>query len=211
MSRIKQENAEPSPNWVDSLGKNLQNSKMATALLEGHERFLLVAKARWLFLGFVAIYGACAGVGYIFSDFGWFLSTSQLVGLVVGVLLILIYNAIYYVYHKRLARLRYSGHLQVLLDYLCVTLLIHLSGGVASWFWPVYLLVTFEASVLVESRAQVYLLGMFAGCCYLFVLAGEYLNIIPYVNMPFIDSGLHHHAFFLVLMPSREPLRATGT
>ena len=200
MSRIKQENAEPSPNWVDSLGKNLQNSKMATALLEGHERFLLVAKARWLFLGFVAIYGACAGVGYIFSDFGWFLSTSQLVGLVVGVLLILIYNAIYYVYHKRLARLRYSGHLQVLLDYLCVTLLIHLSGGVASWFWPVYLLVTFEASVLVESRAQVYLLGMFAGCCYLFVLAGEYLNIIPYVNMPFIDSGLHHHAFFLVLM-----------
>jgi len=200
MSRIEQENSESSSNWVDSLGKNLQNSKMNAALLEGHERFLLVAKARWLFLGFVAIYGACAGVGYIFSDFGWFLTTSQLVGLVVGVLLILIYNAIYYVYHKRLARLRYSGHLQVLLDYLCVTLLIHLSGGVASWFWPVYLLVTFEASVLVESRAQVYLLGMFSGGCYFFVLAGEYLNIIPYVNMPFIDSGLHYHAFFLVLM-----------
>ena len=200
MSRLEQENSESSTSWVDSLGKNLQNSKMNAALLEGHERFLLVAKARWLFLGFVAIYGACAGVGYIFSDFGWFLSTSQLVGLVVGVLLILTYNAIYYVYHKRLARLRYSGHLQVLLDYLCVTLLIHLSGGVASWFWPVYLLVTFEAAILIESRAQVYLLGMFAGCCYLFVLAGPYLNLIPYVNMPFIDSGLHHHAFFLVLM-----------
>jgi hypothetical protein len=75
MSRIDQENSESSTSWVDSLGKNLQNSKMNAALLEGHERFLLVAKARWLFLGFVAIYGACAGVGYIFSDFGWFLST----------------------------------------------------------------------------------------------------------------------------------------
>jgi len=118
MSRIEQENADSSANWVDSLGKYLQNSNMQTALLEGHERFLLVSKARWLFLGFVAVYGACAGVGYIFSDFGWFLSTLQLVGLVVGVLLILTYNAIYYVNHKQLARLRYSGHFQILLDYL---------------------------------------------------------------------------------------------
>jgi hypothetical protein len=144
MTRVEQENSESSANWVDSLGKYLQNSNMKTALLEGHERFLLIAKARWLFVGFVAVYGACAGVGYILSDFGWFLSTSQFVGLVVGVLLILTYNAIYYVNHKQLARLRYSAHLQVLLDYLGVSLLIHLSGGVASWFWPVYLLVTFE-------------------------------------------------------------------
>jgi diguanylate cyclase (GGDEF)-like protein/PAS domain S-box-containing protein len=200
MSRIEQVKGESSVSWVDNLGKDLQNGKMKTALLESDERFLLVAKARWLFLGFVAIYGACAGVGYLFSDFGWFLSTSQSVGLVVGVLLILTYNAIYYVKHKRLVSLRYSGHLQVLLDYLCVTLLIHLSGGVASWFWPVYLLVTFEAAILIESRAQVYLLGMFAGSCYFIVLVGPYLNLIPYVDMPFIDSGLHHHAFFLTLM-----------
>jgi diguanylate cyclase (GGDEF)-like protein/PAS domain S-box-containing protein len=200
MSRVEQENSESSTNWVDSLGKYLQNSKMNTVLLEGHERFLLVAKARWLFLGFVAIYGACAGVGYIFSDFGWFLSTSQLVGLVIGVLIILTYNTIYYVNHKQLAGLRYSGHFQVLLDYLCVTLIVHLSGGVASWFWPVYLLVTFEAAILIESRAQVYLLGMFSGGCYFLVLAGAYLDIIPYVNMPFIDPGLHHHVFFLALM-----------
>ena len=200
MSHVEQSKPETSTSWVDSLGKNLQSNKMKTALLEGHERFLLVAKARWLFLGFVAIYGACAGVGYLFSDYGWFLTTSQLVGLVIGVLLILTYNAIYYVNHKRMAQLLYGSHLQVILDYLCVTLLIHLSGGAASWFWPVYLLVTFEAAILIESRAQVYLLGMFAGCCYFFVLVGEYLGILPYVNMPFIDPGLHHHGFFLTLM-----------
>ena len=116
MSRFEHKNSESSSTWVDSLGKYLQNSNMKTALLEGHERLLLVSKARWLFLGFVAVYGACAGVGYVFSDFGWFLSTSQLVGLMVGVLLILTYNAIYYVNHKQLARLPYSGHFQVLLD-----------------------------------------------------------------------------------------------
>lgn len=200
MSRVEQEKPESSVSWVDSFGENLRNHKMKTALLEGHERFLLVAKARWLFLGFVAIYGICAGIGYLFSDFGWFLSTAQLVGLIVVVLLLLAYNAIFFIYHKRLSRLTYGSHLQVLLDYLCVTLLVYLSGGVASWLWPVYLLVTFEASILIESRKQVYLLGAFAGVCYFFVLAGEYFNLIPYVNMPFIDSGLHHHAFFLVLM-----------
>jgi diguanylate cyclase (GGDEF)-like protein/PAS domain S-box-containing protein len=200
MGRVEQNKSESSTSWVDSLGENLQSHKMKTALLEGHERYLLVAKARWLFLGFVAVYGACAGVGFLFSDYGWFLTTPQLIGLVIGILLILTYNAIYYVNHKRMAQLSYGSHLQVLLDYLCVTLLIHLSGGAASWFWPVYLLVTFEAAILIESRAQVYLLGMFAGCCYFFVLAGEYLNIIPNVSMPFIDSELHQHAFFLALM-----------
>jgi diguanylate cyclase (GGDEF)-like protein/PAS domain S-box-containing protein len=200
MGRVEQNKSESSTSWVDSLGENLQSHKMKTALLEGHERYLLVAKARWLFLGFVAVYGACAGVGFLFSDYGWFLTTPQLIGLVIGILLILTYNAIYYVNHKRMAQLSYGSHLQVLLDYLCVTLLIHLSGGAASWFWPVYLLVTFEAAILIESRAQVYLLGMFAGCCYFFVLAGEYLNIISNVSMPFIDSELHQHAFFLALM-----------
>lgn len=74
---------------MDSLGNNLQISSMKAALFESDEWFLLVSKARWLFLGFVAAYGVCAGIGYIFSDFGWFLSPSQLVGLILVVLFIL--------------------------------------------------------------------------------------------------------------------------
>jgi diguanylate cyclase (GGDEF)-like protein/PAS domain S-box-containing protein len=200
MSHVEKIKSDFSKSWADNLGEHLQSNEMKTALLEGYERFLLVAKARWLFLGFVAVYGACAGVGYSFSDYGWFLTTPQLVGLVVGILLIFTYNAVYYVNHRRLAELPYGSHLQILLDYLCVTLLIHLSGGAASWFWPVYLLVTFEAAILIESRKQVYLLGMFSGACYFFVLVGGYLGILPSVNMPFIEPELHHQAFFLVLM-----------
>lgn len=200
MSHVTQGESTSSPSWVDRLGEYLQNGKTKADLLERHERFLLLAKARWFFLGFVAIYGVCAGVGYIFSDYGWFLTTSQLLGLLVGLLTILTYNAVYYFKHEQLAQTAWGDHLQVLLDYLCVTLLVHLSGGAASWFWPVYILVTFEAAILFESRVQVFVLGLFAGSCYGLVLAGEYFNILPYVNMPFIDSGLHHHGFFLVLM-----------
>ncbi len=195
MSNFTQGESSSPLGWVE-----MQRDKVKSTLLERHERFLLLAKARWFFLGLVAVYGVGAGAGYFYSDYGWFLTTSQMVGLLVGLLVILTYNAIYYFNHKRLAQQAWGSHLQVLLDYLCVTLLIHLSGGAASWFWPVYILVTFEAAILIENRSQVYLLGMFAGSCYGFVLVGEYLNVLPYVTMPFIDPGLHSHGFFLLLM-----------
>ena len=185
---------------VDNLGKSLLRRAGAAPLLERRERYLLIARARWLFLGLVALYGAGAGLAYAFSDFGWFLSPMQIAGMLVGVVAIFSYNALYYFKSEQMSRLAWGDHLQVLLDYLCVTLLIHLSGGVASWFWPVYLLVTFEAAILVESRSQVLALGLIAGACYGFVLVGGYLDIIPYVVMPFIDPELHHHGFFLLLM-----------
>lgn len=197
MSRVVQ---AASPSWGDSLRKKLLNSKPKMLLLERHERFLLIAKARWFFLGFVAIYAIGAGIGYAFSDYGWFLTTPQITGIAAGLLIILAYNAMYYFRHERMAQMAWGDHLQILLDYLCVTLLVHLSGGAASWFWPVYILVTFEAAILVESRSQVFRHGLFAGCCYGLILAGDYFEVLDYVNMPFIDPELHHHGFFLILM-----------
>ncbi len=195
MSKVIQDESSTPLSWVE-----IQSHKMKTPLLDRQSRFLLLAKARWLFLGFVAIYGACAGIAYTFSDYGWFLTTPQLLGLLLSLLLILTYNAVYYFNADRMASVAWGRHLLVLLDYLCVTLLIHLSGGAVSWFWPVYILVTFEAAILIASRLQVYLLGMFAGFCYAFVLAAQYFSVLPYINMPFIDPELHHHGLFLVLM-----------
>ncbi len=200
MGKITKDTASLQPSWVDSMWKSLQNGRTRAPLLERKERYLLVAKARWFFLGIVAIYGACAGLGYTFSDYGWFLTNAQGVGMLLGLLVILTYNAIYYFHNEHMAEVAWGDHLQVVLDYLCVTLLIYLSGGGASWFWPVYILVTFEAAILIKSRMQVIFLGLFAGGCYGLVLAGSFFNFLPYVEMPFIDSALHHHGFFLVLM-----------
>jgi len=200
MNAAMNEGGSPSQGWADTLARDLQNHKNKSSLLERPERYLLMAKARWFFLGFVAIYGAGAGIGYLFSDYGWFLTTPQLLGLLAGLLVILAYNTLFYCNYASLAKRPYADHLQVLLDYLCVTLLIYLSGGAASWFWPVYILVTFEAAILIESRAQVFALGVFAGACYGLILVGEYADVLPYVAMPFSDPQLHHHGFFLVLM-----------
>ncbi len=184
----------------DKLGNSLLEEGGATSLLERRDRYLLIAKARWLFLGFVTIYGAVAGLGYTFSNFGWFLTPTQVSGVLVGVLTIFAYNSLYFFKAERMSRFSWGDHLQVLLDYLCVTLLVHLSGGVVSWFWPVYLLVTFEAAILIESRRQVFILGLVAGVFYGFVLAGEHFGFLRNLNMPFIDPELHHQGLFLALM-----------
>jgi diguanylate cyclase (GGDEF)-like protein/PAS domain S-box-containing protein len=188
-----------SSDWAGGLAKDLRHNYKKASLLERHERFLLMAKARWFFMAFVAIYGAGAGAGYVFSDYGWFLTTPQMVGLLLVLIAILVYNSIYFFNNVRLAELPWTDHLQVLLDYLCVTFLVYLSGGAASWLWPVYLMVTFEAAIMIESRRQVFGLGLFAGICYGSVLVGEHLDVLPYLSMPFTDPGLHHHGFFLTL------------
>jgi len=169
-------------------------------LLSRIQRYLLVAKARWLFLGLVACYGAVAGLVYAFSSFGWFLSPLQFYGLLLVLVIILSYNALYEFVPERMAELPQGDHLQVLLDFVAVSLLIYFSGGAASWFWPVYLLVTLEAAILLGSRLQVLLFGLFGGACYGIILGGQFVDILPFVNMPFVDPELHHHPLYLLLL-----------
>ncbi|MHB8709299.1 MAG: PAS domain S-box protein, partial [Desulfuromonadales bacterium] len=169
-------------------------------LLSRTQRYLMIAKARWLFLGVAACYGAAAGLFYSFSEVGWFLSPAQFYGMLLVLAGILGYNALYEFAPERMAAKPWGDHLQVQLDFLCVTLLVYFSGGAASWFWPVYLLVTFEAAILLGSRLQVVLFGLFGGACYGLVLAGQYVNVLPFVNMPFVDPDLHHHLLYLFLL-----------
>ncbi len=169
-------------------------------LLSRAQRYLLVAKARWLFLGLAAIYGGMAGLAYAFSSFGWFLSPLQFYGLLLILAVILIYNTLYEFAPEKMASMPWGDHLQVLLDFLSVTMLVYFSGGAASWFWPVYLLVTLEAAILLSSRLQVFLFGLFGGACYGITLTGQFLDVLPFVNMPFVDPELHRHFLYLILL-----------
>ena len=121
-----------------------------------------------------------------------------------GVLLIfagiLVYNAVYEFAPERMAAHPAGDTLQLLLDFLAVSLLVYFSGGAASWFWPVYLLVTLEAAILLDHRLKVVGFGLFGSACYGVILTGQCLDILPFLNMPFIDPELHHHGLYLVLL-----------
>jgi len=167
---------------------------------EPRGRTLLVAKARWLLLGLLGLYGLFAAVLFSNSRFGFFIDRAQLLTLIVTVLTVLGYNACCHYFYDRVRRLPGLDYVQILLDLLLVTVLVHLSGGAASWFWPVYLIVTIEAAVLLENRRHVWLMGALGSLIYGSALAGEYFGWLPSAAMPFVDPTLHHDLLHVSLM-----------
>lgn len=78
-------------------------------------------------------------------------------------------------------------YLQVLVDLLFVTAVIHWSGGVISWFWPAYLVVTLEAAFLFVKKREVLVSGITGALLYGLLLCAEHADFIASVRMPFIE------------------------
>lgn len=83
---------------------------------------------------------------------------------------------------------RLGLYLHILVDLLFVTAVIHWSGGVISWFWPAYLLVTLETAFLFEKKREVLGSGFIGALVYGLLLVAEHLDILPTVRMPFMEE-----------------------
>jgi PAS domain-containing protein len=149
----------------------------------------------------ISVYGACAGSFFYFSRYGFFLTSSQQFFLFASVAAVISYNSAYHFFYERISHIGFIDHVQILLDILFVTILVHFSGGADSWFWPVYLIVTVEAAFLLERERDVWLLGAAGGIVYGALLAAEYFGIIPFLKMPFVSNDdLHFDYLYLVLI-----------
>lgn len=163
------------------------------------ERTRRVAIVRWSLLLVLALYGVLAGSTYLFSRYGFFITREQTFLLIVTLISVLVYNLIFHFYYGA----RNCGHfaiLQIILDMVAVTVLIHCSGGATSWFWPVYMIVTLEAAYLLENQRVVWQIGAAGGVLYCTLLFLEQQGVIPSVRMPFVDPALNHDSHYLFLM-----------
>jgi diguanylate cyclase (GGDEF)-like protein/PAS domain S-box-containing protein len=79
-------------------------------------------------------------------------------------------------------------YLQVLIDLLFVTAAIHWSGGVVSWLWPAYLLISLESAFLFEKKREVWGIGMIGAALYGLLLMAEQLDFIAAIRMPFMEE-----------------------
>ncbi|MBT0894985.1 EAL domain-containing protein [Geobacter hydrogenophilus] len=192
--------------WFDVAIRRLRRAseklelKETQRLEEAKSRTHIVVRTRWILLLFVGVYCLMAGGFFYFSRFGLFLSPSQHILLLAALTAVVCYNLLLQFSLDRLARgFRLLNFLQIILDLVLVSVLIHTSGGAASWFWPAYLFVTIEASFIIEERREVWLVGGLGGLLYGAVLVLEHLNIVPYVQMPFVGAELHHDHLYLFL------------
>jgi diguanylate cyclase (GGDEF)-like protein/PAS domain S-box-containing protein len=192
--------------WLDNLTSKLDFTRYGKSdgeeelFLAMRSRTMLVVKTRWVLLLLLSIYGLYAGGFFYFSKYGFFLSSSQISLLIAAELGVIAYNYLLGNYFDRLQGFTGINQLQILLDILFATILVQVSGGAASWFWPVYLIITIEASFLLEQKRDVWFTVLLGTMMYAGVLAGNYSDLLPYVTMPFVIVELHRDLIYLVLM-----------
>jgi len=162
-------------------------------------RARLVTRARWGLLAVLGLYGLFAGGLFTFSDYGFFLDRPQLAFLAGSVGCVALYNLVIHAGWLRAQEHRFVDHAQILLDLFFITVLVHLSGGVASWFWPAYLIVTIEAGFLLRRQREVWAVGAAGAAMYGLMLAGNHFGIWPPVAVPFSSVAQSDHVFHLAL------------
>lgn len=83
---------------------------------------------------------------------------------------------------KQLAQSVRFVHVQLILDYACLTLLLHFAGGVENPFWAFYVLYIIVAGILL-TRTATYVYAGLATILYGGMMLLEYLGIIPHVYL----------------------------
>jgi diguanylate cyclase (GGDEF)-like protein len=160
-------------------------------LNESGIRIAQVIRARWIILGILAAYGVVPYV--IFQHYSIDLSsisTMQCVFPVLAWCAMATYNAFFLYSYQALANIRPLNQIQLLLDLLFVTVVIHYSGGAVSWFWPMYLVVTLESVLVMEKYSDTFAFALGASLAYGGLLQFEFYGIIPSVSMPFENLSL---------------------
>ncbi|WP_052571847.1 putative bifunctional diguanylate cyclase/phosphodiesterase [Geothrix fermentans] len=162
-------------------------------------RARLVARARWTLLAVIGLYGLFAGGVFSASPYGFFPTRAQLVFLAGSLATVAAYSLVLQKGWFGARAFRHADHLLVLLDLVFITVLIHLSGGPSSWFWPAYLIATMEAAFLLPRRRDVWLMGAAGGAMHGLMLAGHYAGALSPVAMPFVPDALGANPLYLGL------------
>lgn len=191
--------------WLDSLSGGFAAEAGVIPFGASHwsnprERKQMVARTRWLLLGILGLYSLFAGGVFSFSAYGFFLTRAQLALLLVSVAGVAACNLLFQMSWIQERSSPVLDHTPILLDLFFVTVLIHLSGGAESWFWPAYMIVTIEASFLLPRQRDVWAVGAAGGAMYGLMLAGQYRGVLPLVSMPFSTAALHGNPLFLGLI-----------
>jgi GGDEF domain-containing protein len=160
-------------------------------LKDARERAALVIRARWILLGILAVYGLALIVFYqhASADVGRITPVHGIVA-ILAFATVAAYNAWYLYSYHWFSRIRSIHAVQLLIDLVFITLVVHYSGGAVSWFWSMYMVLTLEAALIMEKRSDTYAIALAGALAYGGLLTFEYYGILSPVPMPFENNAL---------------------
>lgn len=160
-------------------------------LQETRERVGHVIRVRWVILAFLAVYGAYT---YFFfqhgsADFSAITPGHQATALL-AFLFAAAYNAGCQYAYRRIREIGVLNRVRLFFDLLLVTVVVHFSGGAVSWFWTMYMVLTLESALVLESPSDTYAVALGSTVAYGGLLTFEFYRLIPPVRMPFENNAL---------------------
>ena len=188
-------------------------SDLAVEMADSY-RLLLVTKARWFVIGLLVVHGVINFLVYLIAHhYGKSpISISDIykhcINLTIypslALLVAATLNGFYHVgWHKLPAlwthRVRNYLFIQMATDILIVLTMIHFTGGVTSWLWPLFLIINIELIYLFSSNIRIFLIGLLAGVGYIILAGLEYSRVIQTYQLPYMPQGLQYNPGFVVL------------
>ena len=167
---------------------------------DSRERTARVIRARWIILGILALYGVVPYLAFREDsvELGA-ITTLQCVFPAAAWCAIAAFNAFFQYSHQWFANIRPLNRIQLLMDLLFVTVVVHFSGGAVSWFWAMYLIVTLESALVMERESDTFAFALGGSLAYGALLALEYYRIVQPVDMPFENIALQQNPPYLFI------------
>ena len=160
-------------------------------LKESRERVGMVIRARWAILAVLAVYAVYAYFFFLHSTADALRVTPLHQAVAVGAFFFAVaYNAWYQYTYQWFSRIRQLNQAQLLFDLVFVTVIVHFSGGAVSWFWAMYMILTLEAALIMDTASDTYAIAMAGMVAYGGVLTMEFYKVLPPVPMPFENNEL---------------------
>jgi len=183
--------------------KKLANYNENEIKAQTEQKILLIIKARWVVLGLLLLYGTFSVFAYLSY---WpipkiiELATWPFILLCVAV----VYNfANHIAWHRYprlwVKRIKAFIRVQITVDALAVTLLIHFIGGITSWFWTLYILLIIEHFQLTSNQKEILFTGLINISFYSILVFAEFSHVIAPVKIPFPVLNLHSEITYVLV------------
>ena len=157
-------------------------------------------KVRWCIMGALALFTLATGLcsPRIVNELS--LNSWQLTTLILILALPVGYNVLFTRYYHELYRIPGINLTHIILDLVVITGLIHFSGGSSSWLWPAYLIITIEASILLNKPYHVWIIGALGSLLYGLLLFTEHTQLLSSTMMPSSIATKDQTVAFLVIL-----------
>lgn len=169
-------------------------------LAEIRARHLLSIKIRWLVILLVCSYLVYAATLLSRTPVDAGMGSGRLLTLCVSILCVILNNLTYHLLYRELSHFPIIDHIQLLLDILFITVIVHLTGGVTSPFWSIYPIIALECSLLLQHKTEIICFTAAGNLAFGSVILAEATGVLQPMSLPFVLGDIQSEPLYCILV-----------